>query len=152
MNNDIDLTRETLHLRCGHKHFVRGGRILGGHGYLSSASWMGAGTLVARLGGTPMSQLDVITGPDSTPVYRVRKIGPSDLKDALAKGLADFSAKPAQCFRSDGFRGIRLSCEGVGTESTSASPFSRALEPRNHPTTHSAASSKRHDFASDLCQ
>ena len=42
-----------------------------------------------------MSQLDVITGPDSTPVYRVRKIGPSDLKDALAKGLADFSAKPS---------------------------------------------------------
>src|ERR1019366_3453234 len=24
MINDIDLTRETLHLRCGHKHFVRG--------------------------------------------------------------------------------------------------------------------------------
>jgi hypothetical protein len=24
MNNDIDLTRETLHLRCSHKHFVRG--------------------------------------------------------------------------------------------------------------------------------
>ena len=32
-----------------------------------------------------MSQFDVITGPDSTPVYRVRKIGPADLKDALAK-------------------------------------------------------------------
>jgi uncharacterized membrane protein len=43
-----------------------------------------------------MSQFDVITGSDSTPVYpRVRKIGPSDLKDALAKGLADFSAKPS---------------------------------------------------------
>ena len=27
MNNDIDLTRETLHLRCCHKHFVRGGRL-----------------------------------------------------------------------------------------------------------------------------
>ena len=27
MNNDIELTRETLHLRCGHKHFVRGGRL-----------------------------------------------------------------------------------------------------------------------------
>ena len=41
-----------------------------------------------------MSQ-SVITGSDSTPVYRVRKIGPADLKDALAKGLADFSAKPS---------------------------------------------------------
>jgi hypothetical protein len=29
MNNDIDLTRETLNLGCGHKHFVRGG---GGRG------------------------------------------------------------------------------------------------------------------------
>src|SRR5450755_3911906 len=27
MINDIDLTRETLHLGCGHKHFVRGGRL-----------------------------------------------------------------------------------------------------------------------------
>jgi len=30
-------------------------------------------------------QSNVITGSDSTPVYRVRKIGPTDLKDALAK-------------------------------------------------------------------
>ena len=29
-----------------------------------------------------MSQSNVITGSDSTPVYRVRKIGPADLKDA----------------------------------------------------------------------
>jgi hypothetical protein len=42
-----------------------------------------------------MSQSNVITGSDSTPIYRVRKIGPADLKDALAKGLADFSAKPS---------------------------------------------------------
>jgi uncharacterized membrane protein len=42
-----------------------------------------------------MSQSNVITGTDSTPVYRVRKIGPMDLKDALAKGLDDFSAKPS---------------------------------------------------------
>ena len=27
MNNDIDLTRQTLHLRCGHKHFIRGSRL-----------------------------------------------------------------------------------------------------------------------------
>jgi hypothetical protein len=27
MINDIDLTRETLHLGCGYKHFVRGGRL-----------------------------------------------------------------------------------------------------------------------------
>jgi len=40
-----------------------------------------------------MSQFDVITGPDSTPVYpMVRKIGPADLKDALAKGIDDFLA------------------------------------------------------------
>jgi len=31
-----------------------------------------------------MSQSNVITGSGSTPVYRVRKIGPADLKDALA--------------------------------------------------------------------
>ena len=43
-----------------------------------------------------MPKFDVIVGPDSTPVYPgVRKICPSDLKDALAKGLADFLAKPS---------------------------------------------------------
>ena len=42
-----------------------------------------------------MSQSNVITGANSTPIYRVRKIGPADLKDAVAKGLADFSAKPS---------------------------------------------------------
>jgi hypothetical protein len=43
-----------------------------------------------------MSQFDVIAGPDSTPVYPlVRKIGPADLKDALAKGIDDFLAMPS---------------------------------------------------------
>ena len=43
-----------------------------------------------------MSQFDVIAGPDSTPVYpMVRKIGPADLKDALAKGIDDFLAMPS---------------------------------------------------------
>ena len=62
------------------------------------------------LGGTPMSQLDVITGSDSTPVYRVRKIGPADLKDALAKGLADFSAKPSHLV----FLGLIYPLVGIG--------------------------------------
>ena len=57
-----------------------------------------------------MSQLDVITGPDSTPVYRVRKIGPSDLKDALAKGLDDFSAKPSHLV----FLGLIYPLVGIG--------------------------------------
>src|SRR5450631_3345413 len=43
-----------------------------------------------------MSQFDVIAGPDATPVYpSVRKIGPADLKDALAKGIDDFLAMPS---------------------------------------------------------
>ena len=38
-----------------------------------------------------MPKFHVIAGPDSTPVYpSVRKIGPADLKDALAKGVEDF--------------------------------------------------------------
>jgi len=43
-----------------------------------------------------MSQFDVIAGPDSTPVYpMVRKIGPADLNNALAKGINDFLAMPS---------------------------------------------------------
>ena len=43
-----------------------------------------------------MSQFDVTVGPDSTPVHPgVRKIGPADLKDALAKGIDDFLAMPS---------------------------------------------------------
>jgi uncharacterized membrane protein len=56
-----------------------------------------------------MSQ-SVITGSDSTPVYRVRKIGPADLKDALAKGLADFSAKPSHLV----FLGLIYPLVGIG--------------------------------------
>src|SRR6202045_4148572 len=42
-----------------------------------------------------MPKFHVITGPDATPAYPiVRKIGPADLKDALAKGVDDFWAMP----------------------------------------------------------
>jgi len=38
----------------------------------------------------------MIAGPDESPAYpNVRKIGPSDLKDALAEGIADFLAMPS---------------------------------------------------------
>ena len=57
-----------------------------------------------------MSQSNVITGSDSTPVYRVRKIGPADLKDALAKGLADFLAKPSHLV----FLGLIYPLVGIG--------------------------------------
>jgi uncharacterized membrane protein len=56
-------------------------------------------------------QLDVITGSDSTPVYpSVRKIGPAGLKDALAKGLADFLAKPSHLV----FFGLIYPLVGIG--------------------------------------
>jgi len=43
-----------------------------------------------------MANLHATIGPDSTPVYPiVRKIGPADLKDALAKGIDDFFAMPS---------------------------------------------------------
>ena len=43
-----------------------------------------------------MTNSHMIVDSDVSPVYpKVRKIGPSDLKDALAKGLADFLAKPS---------------------------------------------------------
>jgi uncharacterized membrane protein len=42
-----------------------------------------------------MPKFHVIAGPDATPAYPiVRKIGPADLKDALAKGVDDFWAMP----------------------------------------------------------
>src|SRR5437870_12189911 len=47
-------------------------------------------------GGTTMAQLHVLMGAEavrSRPV--VRKIGLADLKDALAQGIADFSAMPS---------------------------------------------------------
>ena len=43
-----------------------------------------------------MPKFHVIAGPDATPAYPiVRKIGPADLKDALAKGIDDFLAMPS---------------------------------------------------------
>lgn len=43
-----------------------------------------------------MPKFHVIVGPDSTPLYpSVRKIGPADLKDSLAKGIDDFLAMPS---------------------------------------------------------
>jgi len=46
-----------------------------------------------------MPKFHVIVGPDATPVYpNVRKIGPSDLKDALAKGIEDFLTMPSSLF------------------------------------------------------
>ena len=38
-----------------------------------------------------MMNLQMLAGPDATPAYPVvRKVGPADLKDALAKGVNDF--------------------------------------------------------------
>jgi len=46
-----------------------------------------------------MPKFHVIAGPDATPAYPVvRKIGPADLKDALAKGIDDFLAMPSSLF------------------------------------------------------
>jgi uncharacterized membrane protein len=43
-----------------------------------------------------MPKFHVTVGSGSTPVYPgVRKIGPADLKNVLAKGIADFSAMPS---------------------------------------------------------
>jgi len=43
-----------------------------------------------------MPKFHVIAGPDATAVYpSVRKIGPADLKDVLAKGIDDFLAMPS---------------------------------------------------------
>jgi len=43
-----------------------------------------------------VSNSHTIAGPDLSPAYPiVRKIGPSDIKDALVKGIADFLARPS---------------------------------------------------------
>lgn len=43
-----------------------------------------------------MAHFHVFVGPDASSDYPiVRKIGPTDLKDALAKGIADFMAMPS---------------------------------------------------------
>lgn len=43
-----------------------------------------------------MAHFHVFVGPDATPAYpMVRRIGPTDLKNALMKGVADFGAMPS---------------------------------------------------------
>ncbi|WP_026607250.1 DUF2189 domain-containing protein [Methylocapsa acidiphila] len=43
-----------------------------------------------------MAHFHVFVGPDASPAYpMVRKIGVADLRDALAKGIADFMAMPS---------------------------------------------------------
>jgi len=50
-------------------------------------------------GGKRVSNSPSITGDDVSTVYpQVRKIAPSDLKDALSKGIADFKAIPSHLF------------------------------------------------------
>jgi len=44
-----------------------------------------------------MAKSEVIAGPQATPAYPiVRKIGPTDIRDVLAKGIDDFLAMPTQ--------------------------------------------------------
>jgi uncharacterized membrane protein len=58
-----------------------------------------------------MPKFHVAVGPDSTPVYPgVRKIGPSDLKDALAKGTEDFLTMPSSLV----FLGLIYPIVGIG--------------------------------------
>ncbi len=58
-----------------------------------------------------MPKFHVIPGPDSTPVYPgVRKIGPADLKDALAKGYEDFVTMPSSLI----FLGLIYPIVGIG--------------------------------------
>jgi uncharacterized membrane protein len=58
-----------------------------------------------------MPKFRVTVGPDSTPVYPgVRKIGPSDLKDALAKGTEDFLTMPSSLV----FLGLIYPIVGIG--------------------------------------
>ncbi len=59
-----------------------------------------------------MPKFHVIPGPDSTPVYPgVRKIGPADLKDALAKGYEDFVTMPSSLI----FLGLIYPIVGIGS-------------------------------------
>jgi uncharacterized membrane protein len=58
-----------------------------------------------------MPKFHVTVGPDSTPVYPgVRKIGRSDLKDALAKGTEDFLTMPSSLV----FLGLIYPIVGIG--------------------------------------
>jgi hypothetical protein len=68
-----------------------------------------------------MPKFHVIAGPDATPAYPiVRKIGPADLKDALAKGVDDFWAMPTSLV----FLGLIYPIVGVSRRLCSAPAFS----------------------------
>jgi len=67
-----------------------------------------------------MPKFHVIPGPDSTPVYPgVRKIGPADLKDALAKGYEDFVTMPSSLI----FLGLIYPIVGIGVIAGSPLPL-----------------------------
>jgi uncharacterized membrane protein len=67
-----------------------------------------------------MPKFHVIAGPDSTPVYpSVRKIGPADLKDALAKGVEDFLTMPSSLV----FLGLIYPIVGIGLLAGSPLPL-----------------------------
>ena len=67
-----------------------------------------------------MPKFHVIAGPDSTPVYpSVRKIGPADLKDALAKGVEDFLTMPSSLV----FLGLIYPIVGIGLLASSPLPL-----------------------------
>ena len=67
-----------------------------------------------------MPKFHVIAGPDSTPVYpSVSKIGPADLKDALAKGVEDFLTMPSSLV----FLGLIYPIVGIGLLASSPLPL-----------------------------
>ncbi len=67
-----------------------------------------------------MPKFHAIAGPDSTPVYpSVRKIGPADLKDALAKGVEDFLTMPSSLV----FLGLIYPIVGIGLLASSPLPL-----------------------------
>ncbi len=67
-----------------------------------------------------MPKFQGIAGPDSTPVYpSVRKIGPADLKDALAKGVEDFLTMPSSLV----FLGLIYPIVGIGLLASSPLPL-----------------------------
>ena len=67
-----------------------------------------------------MPKFHGIAGPDSTPVYpSVRKIGPADLKDALAKGVEDFLTMPSSLV----FLGLIYPIVGIGLVAGSSLPL-----------------------------
>jgi uncharacterized membrane protein len=67
-----------------------------------------------------MPKFHVPVGLDSTPVYPgVRKIGSTDLKDALAKGIEDFLTMPSSLV----FLGLIYPIVGIGLLATSPLPL-----------------------------